>query len=199
MRSQRVRRDWATFTSPLDHLDMFVTQFCSSAVTEVGYHLKTFPKEHGLSRKNRDTGYLFCPYLVARHILPFQRGRSSREYGTVYMGTGNCWQNGSCIFQSFMNYPLHSCRKLISSPFLFGIETNPWLILLLGEERIWKWLFFFKKEITFLLPFYFFLYLEWNMGLRSLFFIISPKHYIWWQLVNWVPQPQLSFWVQTSV
>lgn len=115
------------------------------------------------------------------------------------MGTGNYWRNGSCIFQSFMNCPLHSCRKLISSPFLFGIETNPWLILLLGEKRIWKWLFFFKKEITFLLPFYFFLQLEWNMGLRSLFFIISPKHYIWWQLVSWIRQPQLSFWVQTSV
>lgn len=55
-----------------------------------------------------------------------------------------------------MNYPLHSCRKPISSPFLFGIETNPWLILLLGEKRIWKWLFFFKKEITFLPPFFFF-------------------------------------------
>lgn len=41
--------------------------------------------------------------------------------------------------------------------------------------------------------------MEWNTGLRSLFFIISPKHYIWWQLVNWIPQTQLCFWVQTSV
>jgi len=81
---------------------MFVTQFCSSAVTEVGYHLKTFLKEHGLGRKNMETGYLFCPYLVARHTLPFQRGRRLQRI----------W------------YCLHGHRKLLAKQQLYFSELH---------------------------------------------------------------------------
>lgn len=113
------------------------------------------------------------------------------------MGTEIIGRNGSCIFQSFMNYPLHSCRKYDLFPIFVYYWNKPLANSFVGKKRIWKWLFFFKKKLLFFFPF--FLQLEWNMGLRSLFFIISPKHYIWWQLVSWIPQPQLSFWVQTSV
>lgn len=63
---------------------------------------------------------------------------------------------------------------MIASPFLFGLETDPWLIPLLREKRIWKWLFVFKKRNYFLLLLFIFWPAGWSMIKISILFN-SPK------------------------
>lgn len=89
-----------------------------------------------LPRKDLEAEYIVLSLLIGNAKFTFLKGESFREYGTVYTGTRNYWQNCSCIFQSLMNYPLHSWRKPIAFLFLFGLETKSWLIPLLGEKII---------------------------------------------------------------
>lgn len=171
-------------------LNVFLIQLSSEEVTKGRQRLIS----EDSSKRTWRLSALFCLYYWQSKVYLFEEGESFREHGTVYTGTGNYWQSCSCIFQSLMNYPLRSCRKMIPSPFLFGLETDPWLIPLLGENEFENDCSFFKEEITFFLFLFFFFLASWDdPWLRSPFFWIALKHYICWQLANQILSPELSF------
>ena len=76
------------------------------------------------------------PSSPAKRSLPLGRLTMPRRVRRRLRGHRELWRPCSCVFQSLTNYPSRSRRQMIASPFLFGLETDPWLSPLLGETRI---------------------------------------------------------------